>query len=380
MFEFTRVTYGSVSRARNIEVPSGYDLVVVIQRSNPPTRAHERNVLTAACVGARVASVKGSAYHPRRAKDPLSDEEVEFTWSEIVKDNAEVREKLRFARVRDYYDNGKWGRNVEKEVYAILAADGIPRSEARVAILGHSKDETSFYLTMFPEWDQLEMPNYRGLNATDVRKLFYDADNLEGHWPMISTMVPAATLGMLKSLARLPAYERLVAEYRYINKILGDEQKFRELKNNPDWELNTNCADAVIECSDHVLMGYRTGVYGYGHLAFPGGVKGKETFLDACLRELSEETTFSFTKAYLVQNFLRDSHVFDHPGRSQASTRVSMAFYFNLGNLPLQEIWGKDDMAKRQMVWVPKKEWKDYAPSMFEDHDCIGDYFMHIYD
>jgi bifunctional NMN adenylyltransferase/nudix hydrolase len=379
MFEFTNVMYGAVSRARRIDTPSDYDAVIVIQRSNPPTNAHVRNVKAAATVGRFAISVKGSAYHPRRARDPLTDDEVEFTWKEIFRDDPVVRDKLRFARVRDYFDNEKWKRNVDKEVNAILEAQGIPRSKARVAILGHSKDETSFYLSMFPDWDQIEVPNYRGLNATDVRKLFYDADNLAGHWPMIATMVPPATLAMLKSLALLPAYEILVREYRYINGILADEDKFRALKGKPDWELNTNASDVVIECSDHVLMGYRAGVYGFGQVAFPGGIKGKETFLDAGLRELFEETTFNFTKAYFIENYLRDSQIFDHPGRSQAGTRVTMAFYFNMGNLPLQEIWGKDDMAKRRMLWVPKKEWADYAPLMFEDHDMVGDRFLHIY-
>jgi bifunctional NMN adenylyltransferase/nudix hydrolase len=333
-----------------------------------------------ASVGHFAISVKGSSFHPRTVKNPLTDEEVEATWTEIFKDDADARDKLRFVRVRDYYDNEKWKRNVEKQVYEVLAKQGISQDRARVAILGHSKDETSFYLAMFPDWDQIEVPNYQGLNATDVRTLFYDAENLATHWPMIATMVPAATVGMLKSLAMRPAYEHLVAEYRYIKKILGDEQKFRELKNNPNWELNTNCADVVIECSDHVLMGYRGGVYGHGQLAFPGGIKGKETFLDAGLRELDEETTFTFTKAYLIENFLRDSQIFDHANRSQAGTRVTMAFYFNMGNLPLQEIWGKDDMAKRRMLWVPKKKWVEYAPMMFEDHDMVGDYFLHIYD
>lgn len=379
MFEFTQVTYGNVSRARRIDVARDYDAVVVIQRSNPPTNAHVRNVRAAASVGQFAISVKGSSYHPRTVKNPLSDEEVEATWTEIVKDDADVRDKLRFVRVRDYYDNEKWKRNVEKQVYEVLTKEGISQDLARVAILGHSKDETSFYLAMFPDWDQIEVSNYQGLNATDVRTLFYDAENLATHWPMIATMVPAATVGMLKSLAIRPAYEHLVAEYRYIQKILGDEQKFRELKNNPNWELNTNCSDVVIECSDHVLMGYRGGVYGYDQLAFPGGIKGRETFLNAGLRELFEESTFAFTKAYLMQ-YLVNSHMFDHEGRSQAGVRCSMGFHFNLGNLPLQEVWGKDDMKHRRMIWVPKKEWKDYAPLMFEDHDCVGDYFMHFYD
>jgi bifunctional NMN adenylyltransferase/nudix hydrolase len=201
MFEFTSVTYGAVSRARRIEVARDYDAVVVIQRSNPPTNAHVRNVKAAASVGHFAISVKGSSFHPRTVKNPLTDEEVEATWTEIFKDDADARDKLRFVRVRDYYDNEKWKRNVEKQVYEVLAKQGISQDRARVAILGHSKDETSFYLAMFPDWDQIEVPNYQGLNATDVRTLFYDAENLATHWPMIATMVPAATVGMLKSLA-----------------------------------------------------------------------------------------------------------------------------------------------------------------------------------
>lgn len=131
------------------------------------------------------------------------------------------------------------------------------------------------------------------------------------------------------------------------------------------YEPNFVTVDAVVVQSGHVLMVERKGPYGKGLLALPGGfLDTGERILDACLRELREETCLQVPEAVL-KGSIKSSKVFDDPYRSARGRTITHAFYIELAaNKELPEVTGGDD-AKRA-IWVPLA---DLDPEqIFEDH------------
>jgi bifunctional NMN adenylyltransferase/nudix hydrolase len=107
---------------------------------------------------------------------------------------------------------------------------------------------------------------------------------------------------------------------------------------------------------------------GKGLLALPGGfVDGSEKLMDACLRELREETRLKIPAAVL-KGSIKNDQVFDDPHRSARGRTITHAFYIELApNKQLPKVKGGDD-AKHAM-WVPLA---DLDPTtIFEDHYFI---------
>jgi len=40
----------------------------------------------------------------------------------------------------------------------------------KIALIGHKKDQTGFYLNLFPQWHSISIENYRAISATPVRE------------------------------------------------------------------------------------------------------------------------------------------------------------------------------------------------------------------
>ena len=126
--------------------------------------------------------------------------------------------------------------------------------------------------------------------------------------------------------------------------------------------------DAVVVQSGHVLMVERKARPGKGLLALPGGfVNPDEKLVDACLRELREETRLKVPLPVL-KGSIKSLQVFDDPFRSERGRTITHACYLELQpNKELPKVKGGDD-AKHAM-WVPLA---DLNPAhIYEDHYFI---------
>ena len=92
-----------------------------------------------------------------------------------------------------------------------------------------------------------------------------------------------------------------------------------------------------------------------------------ERVLDACLRELREETKLKVPTPVLKGSIKRQS-VYDDPHRSARGRTVTHAFYIELEpNAELPKVKGGDDA--KHARWVPLSELDPQL--MFEDHYFI---------
>ncbi|WP_148713830.1 bifunctional nicotinamide-nucleotide adenylyltransferase/Nudix hydroxylase [Chitinolyticbacter meiyuanensis] len=333
-----------------------FDCAVLIGRFQPFHLGHAALLAEALRRAPQVVVVLGSAHRARDAKNPFSWQEraamIAATLSEA--DAARVR----FAPVRDYYDDGRWTAAVRS------AVDGAapPR---RVALIGHAKDASSYYLQRFPGWTLLPLPAQGELDATSVRQIYFGVDDDAAADALLATLVPPAIAGYLKGWRVLPAFGPLCAEHAAL------------IASCKRWGSGPFITvDAVVEIAGHVLLVERKHAPGQGLWALPGGfLDGRERLLQGAIRELREETGLALLDSTL-EAALRDVAVFDHPDRSLRGRTITHAHHFVIAMERLPEVAGSDDAAAAR--WVPVAELAAMENRFFEDHFHILDHFLDL--
>ena len=141
------------------------DVAVLIGRFQPFHRGHAGLLQTALATAAKVVVVLGSSFHARNAKNP-------FTWQERAAMIGSTlsdadRERVSFVAVRDYYDDNQWSEEVREAVARNAGTDGT----SQVALVGHFKDASSYYLNHFPQWQMVTSDASSEIDSTDVRRV-----------------------------------------------------------------------------------------------------------------------------------------------------------------------------------------------------------------
>jgi bifunctional NMN adenylyltransferase/nudix hydrolase len=234
----------------------------------------------------------------------------------------------------------------------------------RVGIIGHKKDDSSFYLDMFPQWGYENVELVEFLSAVDIRDLYFKRDvNMK----FIKGVVPETTLEALEQFRTTPDYEQIIREREFI---IEHNKQYAGLKYPPIFST----ADAVVICSGHVLMIKRRAEPGRGLWALPGGyvnAKTDKTVEDAAIRELREETQIKVPAPVLRGSIVR-SKVFDAIDRSPRGRIITHAFHIQLPDGELPKVKGSDDAEKAR--WVPIAEVR--SEECFEDHFEIISHFV----
>ncbi|SOC26752.1 bifunctional nicotinamide-nucleotide adenylyltransferase/Nudix hydroxylase [Thalassospira xiamenensis] len=335
-----------------------YDFGVYIGRFQPFHNGHLHCLMTALDKCKHVILLIGSAKRARSTRNP-------FKWTEVVEMisgqlSPELKSRVSFIPLLDTYNNVLWTQNVQAAVAGTVSQHHVsPTGQApKIALVGHSKDSTSFYLHMFPQWKSVNVSNVGGLSATPLRETYFNADN-PGVLATIAESIPENTLKFLQDFATTPVFSYLVEESRYI-------AKYREAWNAAPYPPQFNTVDSVIVQSGHILLIERRSAPGKGLWALPGGfVNVNERFKDGMLRELTEETRIK-VPAKVLEGSIVAEEMFDDPHRSERGRVVTRAYLITLeattGGLP--KVRGGDD-AKRA-VWIPLSEID--PEQMFEDH------------
>ncbi|MFC5847174.1 bifunctional nicotinamide-nucleotide adenylyltransferase/Nudix hydroxylase [Deinococcus petrolearius] len=329
---------------------------VYIGRFEPPHQAHLLVMLEALRSVQKLIVVIGSARAARNTKNPFTAEERQDLILAMLRGAGVARSRVLFVHVRDYfYNESLWLSEVQRGVAEHT------RGSSDVALIGHLKDESSYYLRSFPAWEFIPTHVVSPLSATDVRRAYFE-DRLED----MRAMVPPTVHAFLDTFRQGGDYAELRAEYDFL-------REYRAAWASAPYPPVFVTADAVVTRSGHVLVVRRAGRPGRGRLAMPGGfLEAHETLLACGVREAHGATGLS--EAVNLGGHLRAQAVFDYPGRSLRGRTVTHAFHFDLGIGQLPTLRAASDAA--EAFWMPMSDALAGPELFFEDHHAIIEHFL----
>jgi bifunctional NMN adenylyltransferase/nudix hydrolase len=346
---------------------TAFDYGVFIGRFQPLHAGHEHVVREALSKTKHLIVLIGSANFARDPRNPFTFEERKAMFRKVFAyEMAEGR--LIVEPLDDHlYSDTAWVTEVQRRVKAIVLAavnsHGFANhgwADFKIALTGYGKDASSYYLKMFPEWDNIQVNSQYGtFSSSDVRARYFQ------RIPEVpASILPAGVTAWLDEFKRGDDFRTLLAEREYLDDYPAKWGKGPFVT-----------ADALVIQSGHILLVERGQLPGKGLLALPGGfVEPGERIRDGAIRELREETGIADSKGQIppamLASFIEDSRsmVFDAPNRSLRGRIITHAFLFRLPERrQLFKVKGGDDAAHAHWHRIG-----DLAPDMFfEDHWSI---------
>lgn len=360
----------------------------------------------------------GSSNKPRTPQNPFTaDERIDMLNTALATPFAERLEGIHdIVPLPDSYLDDVWATDVRRYVNSFIEqiieeyGDEVPDYE--IEIVGHEKDDSSYYLHIFPEWHVNAVANYQGLNATDIRnELFnrktpvdpgfqvriekylqtwcgFSPDTAKAYLkhlpPLPPELTPDGAVDVSKVFRPLDLYylsantpngvHEFLRKYMTTDNYLDMVEETVSYKNNKmAWGLGPYApmfvtVDAVVTYNGHVLLIRRKQSPGRGLWALPGGFIDQDNSLqDNVIRELREETRISVTNDRL-KSCMGPLVTFSDPYRSKRGRTITHASRINLdGHVDvLPKVRGDDDAELAK--WFTFSEVLDFGNQLFEDH------------
>lgn len=325
----------------------------IIGRFQLPHKAHFELIETALSLAENVTIGIGSSNIRSSLRNPFSFGErvmlIEHCGLRSIED-AIADERIQFVPLEDSPYNETWWvehvqRQFKKKNLGSIATN-------TTAIVGCNRDDTTYYLDMFPQWVYEHHEQTRSYSATDCRQAYYEYDLDDKRF--INQLHDFTTPGVVNALRFIPSTTSVALKKRY--------QFVKDY--HAQWGPGPHyTADPVVIKSGHVLLVKRGAEPDIGSWAFPGGFQNpNEQAWEACIRECKEETGLD------LDNVPRSKYkLYDRPFRDDRGDIRTSANLFNLGNGTLPEVQGMDDAAHAE--WVPLADLS--AMKMFSDHYFI---------
>ncbi len=176
-----------------------FDYLVFIGRFQPFHLAHMETIKIALEHSQNVVLALGSAQNERNIKNPFLATEREKM---ILSNFSEVDQKrIKFVHVIDVYNDEKWQKLVKSLVANVIG------EHSKVGLIGHFKDDSSYYLKFFPEWEMVELESLEGsMSATPVREAYYRGE-------IQKDAFPEGTIQFLEQFQKTKIYEKLAQKF-----------------------------------------------------------------------------------------------------------------------------------------------------------------------
>ena len=339
-----------------------YDTLVLIGRFQPFHSAHLEIIKRSTALCDKLIIITGSARQPRTYKNPFTSRERE----QMIR-AATAGLSIQIAvepNIDTIYNDNAWAVRVQAIVAKHTWDNHGPKENMKIGIIGHKKDDSSFYLDMFPQWGYEDVELIEFLSAVNIRDLYFKRDvNMK----FIKGVVPESTFEFLEQFRTTAEYEQIIREREFVDTY---KKQYASLPYPPIFST----ADAVVICSGHILMIKRRAEPGKGLWALPGGyvnANSDKSVEDAAIRELREETMIK-VPAPVLRGSIQRSKVFDAIDRSPRGRIITHAFYIQLPDGELPRVKGSDDAEKAR--WVPIAEVR--SEECFEDHYEIIQHFL----
>lgn len=340
-----------------------FDFLVFIGRFQPFHAGHLSVIETALNKSKQVIVLCGSAHQPRSLRNPWSLNERETMMRSTL--SAAQNQRLHIAPLMDVlYNDEAWVRNVQSTVQGLVTAHhATPHKPAHIGLIGHSKDQSAYYLKLFPQWGAVEVANLDNISATPIREKLFSAEQASNFLEHKATtrVIPKPVAAHLKTFCEGEHFAELKAEQAFVG-------RYKQAWEKAPYAPTFVTVDAVVVQSGHILMVERRARPGKGLFALPGGfINPQETLVNACLRELREETKLKIP-APVLKGSIKAERIFDDPHRSARGRTITYAFYLELiPSETLPKVKGSSDA--RKAFWLPLSALN--PGEIFEDHYFI---------
>ena len=177
-----------------------FDYLVFIRRFQPFHLAHKETVDIALRQSQQVILALGSAQNERNIKNPFSAQEREQM---ILSNYNEADQKrIKFVHVIDVYNDVKWVKLVTTLIESMISPTD------QVGLIGHLKDESSYYLQLFPNWKMVELESLKNaISATPLREAYYRGE-------IQAQYLPQGTIDFLQQFQQTDVYRQLQQKYQ----------------------------------------------------------------------------------------------------------------------------------------------------------------------
>lgn len=339
-----------------------YDYAIFIGRFQPFHRGHKIIVDEALKQAQNLILVLGSHDAARSARNPFTtSERTEIIRMALCGEDSDMYiddyySRIHFLAVPDFtYNLDKWLSYVQGGVFGICHKKW-RAGPTKMCLIGQDKDHSSFYLKLFPQWDNVNVDTPSNISATEVRKDMFENGILSDK---LWTINPDH-FKVVHDLFKSEPLQNIKKEHEFI-------EKYKSQWKDAPYPPSFNTVDAIVTQSGHILMIQRRARPGAGLYALPGGfVNDNETIKEAVIRELYEETKLAVPKA-VVEGSIVERRIFDDPYRSLRGRTFTVAYLIDLrDDVVLPKVRGADDAEKA--FWMPFDVFKESRDQIFEDH------------
>ncbi|WP_235842349.1 bifunctional nicotinamide-nucleotide adenylyltransferase/Nudix hydroxylase [Cysteiniphilum halobium] len=329
-----------------------YDYGVFIGRFQPFHVGHLYNIRYGLLYAKKIIILIGSAFRAPSIKNPFSYEQRRTMILSDLKASGIDLERIIIEPVSDWFYNEAGWRNEVQERVEQHANKG-----SKVAIVGHQKDASSYYLKCFPLWQHIDVTNFDNFNATDFRVKLFKDHVLDLNY-LIDNEDSKGSLRVLQDYMQTPSYKVLCDEFNYI---ANYKASWQDAPFKPVFVTT----DAMVLCNKHLLLIQRKQAPGKNLWALPGGFLDQdERIIDGILRELEEETTLSISLETINQTLLAQE-VFDHPDRSLRGRVITHLGLIILSEKHLPNVIAQDD--------AKAAKWIELSEVLEKMSDCLMD-------
>ena len=154
-----------------------FDYLVFIGRFQPLHRGHLAIIEAGLAAAEHLVVLCGSAGQPRSLRNPWRADER----AQMIRDAVAPTDhpRLHIAPLIDrVYNDQRWISTVQAAVGGVIEQTG-GADDAKVGLIGHSKDASSYYLNLFPGWQCIDVANVEGISATNIRATFIDSGRVD---------------------------------------------------------------------------------------------------------------------------------------------------------------------------------------------------------
>ena len=176
-----------------------FDYLVFIGCFQPFHLAHMQTIEIALQQSQKLILALGSAQSERNIKNPfLAVERERMILSNFSEQD---QQRIEFVHVIDVYNDTKWVQLLKDLVNQVIFP------HAKVGLIGHFKDDSSYYLRLFPEWQMVELDSLKdSISATPLREAYYRGEIIESAFPL-------GTSEFLHKFQNTPTYQQLQHKY-----------------------------------------------------------------------------------------------------------------------------------------------------------------------